>query len=108
MQTDRTIPNNKPDIIIRDNAKETCMLVDLAVLGDRNVMKTGAEKILRYKDLTIEIQSMCHVKTKRDTNNHMDNWNHLKIIQKIPEQHTGRARNQETTENSHTGHSTHT
>ena len=26
VQTDRTIPNNKPDIIIRDNEKRTCML----------------------------------------------------------------------------------
>jgi hypothetical protein len=25
-QTDRTIPNNKPDIIIRDNEKGTCVL----------------------------------------------------------------------------------
>jgi excinuclease UvrABC nuclease subunit len=25
VQTDRTIPNNKPDIIIRDNEKRTCM-----------------------------------------------------------------------------------
>jgi hypothetical protein len=26
---DRTIPNNKPDIIIRDNKKGTCMLIDV-------------------------------------------------------------------------------
>ena len=26
-QTDKTIPNNKPDIIIRDNEKGTCMLI---------------------------------------------------------------------------------
>ena len=26
VQTDRTFPNNKPDIIIRDNEKVTCML----------------------------------------------------------------------------------
>ena len=26
VQTDRTIPNNKPDIIIRDKEKRTCML----------------------------------------------------------------------------------
>ena len=26
VQTDRTIPNNKPDIIIRDNEKRTCIL----------------------------------------------------------------------------------
>jgi hypothetical protein len=28
VQTDGTIPSNKPDIIIRDNEKGTCMLID--------------------------------------------------------------------------------
>jgi len=64
VQTDRTIPNNKPDIIIRDNEKRTCMLIDVAISGDRNVIKKEAEKILNYKDLTIEIQCMWNVKTK--------------------------------------------
>ena len=32
--------------------------------GDRNVIKKEAEKILKYKDLTIEIQRMWNVKTK--------------------------------------------
>ena len=27
VQTDRTIPNNKPDIIIRDNEKGTCIVL---------------------------------------------------------------------------------
>ena len=31
VQTDRTVPNNKPDIIIRDNEKGTCMLIDGAI-----------------------------------------------------------------------------
>jgi len=39
VQTDRTIRNNKPDIIIRDNEKGTCMLIDVAMSGDRNVIK---------------------------------------------------------------------
>jgi len=64
VQTDRTVPNNKPDIIIRDNVKGTCMLLDVAISGDRNVIKNEAEKILKYKDLTIEIQRMWNVKTK--------------------------------------------
>jgi len=64
VQTDRTIPNNKPDIIIRDNEKGTCMLIDVANSGDRNVTKKEAEKILKYKDLTMEIQRMWNVKTK--------------------------------------------
>jgi len=38
IQTDRTIPNNKPDII-RDNEKGTCTLIDVAISGDRNVIK---------------------------------------------------------------------
>ena len=63
VQTDRTIPNNKPDIIIRDNEKGTCMLIDVAISGDRNVIKKEAEKILNYKDLTIAIQHMWNVKT---------------------------------------------
>ena len=64
VQTDRTIPNNKSDIIIRDNGKGTCMLIDVAITGDRTVIKKEAEKILKYKDLTTEIQRMWNVKTK--------------------------------------------
>jgi len=64
VQTDRTIPSNKPDITIRDNEKGTCVLIDVAISGDRNMIKKEAEKILKYKDLTIEIQRMWNVKTK--------------------------------------------
>jgi hypothetical protein len=64
VQTDRTIPDNKPDIIIHDNEKRTCMLIDVEILRDGNVIKKGGEKILKHKDLTIEIQCMWNVKTK--------------------------------------------
>jgi len=64
VQTHRTIHNNKPDIIIRDNEKGTCMLIDVAISADRNVIQMEAKKILKYKDLTIEIQRMWNVKTK--------------------------------------------
>jgi len=40
------------------------MLIDVAMSGDRNVIKKEAEEILKYKDLTIEIQRMWNVKTK--------------------------------------------
>jgi hypothetical protein len=55
VKTDKTIPNNKPGIIKRDIEQGTCMLMDSAIPGDRNVIKKKAEKILKYKDLTIEI-----------------------------------------------------
>jgi len=40
------------------------MLIDVANSGDRNVIKKEAENILKYKDLTTEIQRMWNVKTK--------------------------------------------
>jgi hypothetical protein len=66
VQNDRTFPNNKPDIIIRDNEKKTCMLIDVAISVNRNVIKKEVEKMLKSKDLTIE-----HVgcKNKNDTSN---------------------------------------
>jgi hypothetical protein len=42
----------------------TTKLKDVAIPGDRNVIKKEAEKILKYKILTIEIQCMWNVKTK--------------------------------------------
>ena len=48
VQTDRTVRNNKPDIIVRDNEKGTCMLIDVAISGGRNVIKQESEKILKY------------------------------------------------------------
>jgi hypothetical protein len=56
VQTDRTIPSSKPDIIMRDNEKGTFVLIDVAISGDRNVIKKEAEKILKYRDIRVEVQ----------------------------------------------------
>jgi hypothetical protein len=40
------------------------MLIDVAISGDRNVIKKEAERILKYKDLTIEIHRTWNVKTR--------------------------------------------
>jgi len=64
------------------------MLIDVAIPGARNMIKKEAEKILKYKDLTIEIQRMWNVKqNKGDTSNNWSDWNHFQIIQKIRERH---------------------
>jgi hypothetical protein len=39
VHTDRTVPNNTSDIIIRESEKETGMSIDVAIPGDRNVIK---------------------------------------------------------------------
>jgi hypothetical protein len=106
VQTDRTIPNNKPDIIIQDNEKGTCMLIDVAIPGDRNVIKKEAEKILKYKDLTIEIQRMWNVKTKVTPVIIGATETISKSLRKYLSSRI--ARYQGTTENSYIGHSAHT
>jgi hypothetical protein len=55
VQTHRIIPNNKPDIITCDNEEGICMLIDVAISEDKNLVKKEAEKILKYRYVTIEI-----------------------------------------------------
>jgi hypothetical protein len=93
MRTDRTIPNNKPDIVIRGNKQGTIMLIDALVPGDRNVIKKEAKKILKYKDHIIDIQRMWNVKAKGIPKIIWGNWNQFKSTQTVPEQHTRKARN---------------
>ena len=42
-------------IRIRIIIKATCMLIDVAISGDKNVIKKEAENILKYKDLTASV-----------------------------------------------------
>jgi hypothetical protein len=107
VQTDRTIPNNKPDIIIRDNEKGTCILIDVAISGDRNVIKKEAEKILKYKDLTIEIQFMWNVKTRVIPLKIGATGTISKSFRKYASNEPG-IREVKELENSHIGHCTHT
>jgi hypothetical protein len=47
-----------------NNNNNNNMLIDVAISGDRNAIKKEAEKILKYKDLTIEIQRIWNVKAR--------------------------------------------
>jgi hypothetical protein len=54
----------KPNIIIRDNEKGTCVLIDAAASGRRNVIKKEGQNILKYKTLKIEVHHMWNVQAK--------------------------------------------
>ena len=60
VHTDRTIKANKPDIVIRDNTAKKCWMIDVSVPADHNVVSKEAEKMLKYKDLAIEVSRMWH------------------------------------------------
>jgi len=70
------------------------------------VIKKEAEKILKYEDLTIEIQRTWNVNNKSYTSKKRSSP--LKIIQRVSEQHTGKKRNEGTTLKNHIWHYTHT
>ena len=42
--TDREVTANGPDIIIKNKKGEICIVIDVAILTDRNVMQKEAEK----------------------------------------------------------------
>ena len=84
------------------------MLIDVAISGDRNVIKKEAEKILKYKDLTIEIQRMWNVKPKVTPVIIGATGTISKSFRKYVINIPGNHELKRTTENSHIGHCTHT
>ena len=84
------------------------MLIDITISGDRNVIKKEAEKILKYKNLTTEIQRMWNVNTKAISvmigATGTVSKSFRKDMSKIPGKHEVK----EVTENSHIGQCTHT
>ena len=62
--TDREVKANRPDRIIENKKEKTCILIDVAMPADRNVVQKEAEKELKYKSLCIEIRRMWNLKCK--------------------------------------------
>jgi hypothetical protein len=57
------------------------MLIDFAILVNRNVIKKAAEEILKYKTLNNRITG--HLENKKScTGNNRDNCNHIKSFRK--------------------------
>jgi hypothetical protein len=49
-------------IIIKNTKDKIFLLIDVAILSDRNVIQKESEKKLKYKNLSIEIQRMWNMK----------------------------------------------
>ena len=108
MQTDRTIPNKHPDNIIHDNKHGTCVVIDVAIPGDRNLIKKKYEKILKYKDLKIEIKCMWNVKAKMIPVIKAANGTTSKSLRQYLSNIPGKHKIQELQKTSCIGHCTHT
>jgi hypothetical protein len=51
VQTDREVLANRPDIIIKNKKDKVCLLMDVAIPSDRNVIQKESEKKIKYKNL---------------------------------------------------------
>ena len=65
IHADGEIAANKPAIIIRDHMNQKCQIVDMAVPSDRNTLVEVVEKLIKYKDLEIEIARMWKQEQRR-------------------------------------------
>ena len=64
IQTDHVISARRPDIVVINKKAKTCVVIDVAVPGDRRVVEKEVEKIDKYQDLAREIRKLWKLKTK--------------------------------------------
>ena len=63
IQTDKKIMVNRPDIVIKDKTKNTCLLLDVSVPSDTNTSLKTYEKLSKYKSIEIEVGKMWKLRT---------------------------------------------
>jgi hypothetical protein len=107
VNTDRGVTTNRPDIIIKNRKDKTCILTDVTIPADRNVMQKEAEKELkiqqsRYRDKTNVGPEMYDYASY--------NWSHWNSNGKLKEKsgsYTGKTFDIFTTADSYTWNITH-
>ena len=63
-QTDRRIEHRKPDIVVLDKTKNTCLIVDVAIPDDHRIALKEVDKIMNYAELKVELERIWKTKTK--------------------------------------------
>nr|CAI5842756.1 unnamed protein product [Callosobruchus analis] len=58
IRTDKTIPANRPDIVLQSKADRVTYLIDTAIPNDKNIQDTYAGKISKYTDMAIETKRL--------------------------------------------------
>ena len=63
-QTDKVIEHRRPDIVCIDKIVKSCLIIDIAIPGDQNVIMKQQEKIDKYQDLQIELGKLRKLKAE--------------------------------------------
>ena len=91
IHTDRTIPANTPDIVLKNKKDKTCLLIDMTTPLDTNTLVKTTEKLTKYKDLEIEVERMWGAQNNNSPGCYGSSWHHQeghgKLLQQNPWQH---------------------
>ena len=63
IQTDMTVTQNRPDIILVEKAIRKWTIIDIAVRSDFNAVTTEDWKVKKYQDIAFEVKRVHHVET---------------------------------------------
>ena len=62
IQTDKEIQHRRPDILVIEEEKRECKIVDIPVPGDQNIKVKELEKVTKYQELRLQVQKLWGVK----------------------------------------------
>ena len=62
IQRDNIIEARRPDIVVIDKSEKTCIIIDIAVPGDKRIEEKEREKIEKYQELKREIGRLWSLK----------------------------------------------
>ena len=63
-QTDKVIQHSWPDIVCINKRTKSCLIIDIAIPGDKNIITKEQEKIDKYQDLQTELGKLWKLKTE--------------------------------------------
>ena len=61
-QSDKVIEHTRPDIVCIDKIAKSCLIIDIAIPGDQNIIVKEREKIDKYQDLRIKLGETMEIK----------------------------------------------
>jgi hypothetical protein len=106
VHTDTEVTENRPDIKIKHKKGKTCVLIEVAIPADRNVMQKEAEKKLNVELMYRDTTNVEHEMYDYTGNN----WNHRNSNKRLKEKfgnHNRKTFNIVTTKDSYTLNITH-
>ena len=63
IEIDMTVAHNRPDIISVVKAIRKWTIIDIAIPGDFNVVRTEDWKVEKYQDLAFDVKRIHHLET---------------------------------------------